>query len=474
MPDAALRILVVFANHGTKNRHYFAQVLAAWRSMPFAVRMVALSDRPKDLGPDVEVRAGAPTSNPWSLPFGHRRIFLEHRDDFDLFVYSEDDTLIEERHVRAFLDAQRKLPPDEIAGFLRYELDEDGSWYCSSAHSHYRWIPGSVVERSGETFARFSNAHSACYLITREQLVRAIDSGGFPIEPWEGRYDMLCTAATDPYTSCGMRKVVSLTRLDDFMLHHLPNAYLGRIGMSRADFQAQVDALVAMGPGEDSPLIPLRTRLESTSRWDRHVDLPIDADVLDLLPANGASILSFGCGTGRTERELVRRGARVVAVPLDPICAAPAAAAGVALLPPVTEQALAMAVERGPFDAVLVHSVLERVSDPPGLVAALGALLTTGGTLVAASPNFQRSPRLTGARWTPAQLADYRKVGDLEASGLQRTTARVLRRWLRAAALRPTTIRWKMHPRGRRLARYGLGLLEPWLAHGVTIAARRH
>ncbi len=44
---------------------------------------------------------------------------------------------------------------------------------------------------AGETYAQFTNAHSACYILTRDQLRRAIASGGFMTEPYAGEYDML-------------------------------------------------------------------------------------------------------------------------------------------------------------------------------------------------------------------------------------------------------------------------------------------
>ncbi len=102
---------------------------------------------------------------------------------------------------------------------------------------------------AGETYAQFTNAHSACYILTRDQLRRAIASGGFMTEPYEAEYDMLCSAATDPYTRCGFTKVVNISRLEDSLLPHLPNKYVGVMGTELSIFQQQIEALKQIAAG---------------------------------------------------------------------------------------------------------------------------------------------------------------------------------------------------------------------------------
>ena len=63
---------------------------------------------------------------------------------------------------------------------------------------------------------------------TQRQLRKAIRSGGFLVEPHEWKYDLLCTAATDPYTQCGFTKLIPISHLDDFTVHHLTNKYVGK------------------------------------------------------------------------------------------------------------------------------------------------------------------------------------------------------------------------------------------------------
>src|ERR1700688_853748 len=114
-----MKILVAIANYGTQNDRYLHRLLAEYRSMSYEVDIIVLSNLSKDLGPDVEVKVGLPTKDPWSLPFSHKQLFADRRSNYDLFIYSEDDMLVTERNIRAFLAATEILKKNEIAGFLR-------------------------------------------------------------------------------------------------------------------------------------------------------------------------------------------------------------------------------------------------------------------------------------------------------------------------------------------------------------------
>ena len=126
---------------------------------------------------------GLPSNNARSLPFAHKKLFAENLDRYDLFIYSEDDIDITEAHIGAFLHVSKVLKPDEIAGFLRYEMDTAGSLWMSDVHSMFHWKPESVIHRGTLTFAEFTNEHAASYIMTQAQLRRAIASGGFCAPP---------------------------------------------------------------------------------------------------------------------------------------------------------------------------------------------------------------------------------------------------------------------------------------------------
>src|SRR6266700_1608146 len=84
-----MRILVVIASFGSQNDVFLERVIAEYRSMPYEIDIVAVSNIQKDLGPAIEVRVGLPDEkNPHSLPFAHRTILAERANNYDLFIYS--------------------------------------------------------------------------------------------------------------------------------------------------------------------------------------------------------------------------------------------------------------------------------------------------------------------------------------------------------------------------------------------------
>lgn len=458
---ARVKILVGIAHHGSKNRPFLLRMLAEFEAMPYHVDVVILAEEEKDLGEGVQVRVGAPTDDPWSLPFAHRSLFAEHRDNYDLFIYSEDDTLITRAHIDTFLDLSDRLPHDQLPGFMRYERYPDGTRSYCTMHSFYRWDPTSIFRHDGLTFARFTNDHAACYLLTREQLASAIDSGGFLIPPHKGRYDMLVSAATDPYTRCGFMKVICIERIEDMLVHHLPNVYLGKLGVDEKVFQAQLSAISAIADGTlstDQYLIP-EVNLP-TSLWSKHVFLD-DADLASLVGSPG-HLVSLGVGDGRIEASLQRVGWQVTAVPIDNVLAAAARARGVTTTSPVSLQT-STDLKPASVDVVLALDTLGYLPDPISELRAAREILKPGGRLFATVPDHRRY-RLRD-RLRQAGRVDLPR--DHHHDGVHFTDKATLRRWLQDAGFHIEDLQHRRATRSRPVGRGDLRsrvLGNSWLA----------
>jgi 2-polyprenyl-3-methyl-5-hydroxy-6-metoxy-1,4-benzoquinol methylase len=429
---APLKILVILANFGTKNDSYMKRLLDEYASMSFRVHPVLLTNIPKNLGEGVEVIVQPPTREPWAFPFPHKQIMADHTDDYDLFIYSEDDTLITERNINAFLAAVEVLREDEIAGFLRTERGADGETHFSTVHYHFHWDPASVVSRGGQTFAFFTNEHSACYILTRNQLKRAIQSGGFLVQPHQETYDLLVSAATDPYTQCGFKKLINISRIEDFILPHLPNKYVGKLGLRDTDMFLQLRALEAIQAGirPSAILYPTETRV-GQSRWSKSYYEPARRDVLDLIPAGMKRLLSFGCGWGEMEAELAKRGIDVTALPLDAVIGACAEARGLKTIYGDSETALAK-VSHEQFDCILATDAIHRFAEPARILKTFASLLAPGGTIVATVPNLSEA----GVWYRRIRHeATSLNLGSYASAGIHMTSRGKIRRWFRAAGL---------------------------------------
>jgi hypothetical protein len=463
------RVLVVIASYGRRNDAYLRRLIDEYRKMSFQVDIAVLSNLDKPLPTGVELLVGMPSPNPWSLPFAHKRLFVERVDRYDLFVYSEDDTLLVERQLRAFLEVSKVLQEDEVAGFLRCEVAADGTWFYSSVHSHYHWDPESLCQRGGEAFARFTNEHSACFLLTRRQLRRAIASGGFDVAPHAGRYDMLVTAATDPYTQCGLRKVICLSRLRDFTCRHLTNKYLGRTGVDERLVGVQVSKMLELAAGGERPrvAIPVETRLPE-ERWSKSYYERCREDVVDLIPAGTQSVLSIGCGWGATEAALIEKGIRVSALPLDCVIGSVAESRGVSIVAGKPDSVIER-LSTQPFDALLVLGLLHLIADPVDALRLYRRALRVGGRAVITCPNtgsFSERVRAALGR------IDLGAFSGFQSCGVHRTSASIVRSWLGAAGFVIEEVRCLLVGKWRTVNRLSLGLTEEALADEYVFVAR--
>jgi SAM-dependent methyltransferase len=428
-----MTILVTITSFGSANDQYLERLIEEYRSMPHQVDIVVLSNVHKELPPGVELVVGLPTRDPWSLPFAHKKVLASRVDRYDLFIYSENDILITERNIQAFLEATAVLADDEIAGFLRTETHAEGTKYYPDVHQSYHWDPASVVQRGAKTFAYFSCEHAACYVLTRLQLQRAIASGGFSVEPHQGKYDLACSAATDPYTQCGLKKLICVSDLDGFLVPHLSNKYGGTdYALMQGDFDRQIEALreIEKGAHPQTQLLADEQPL-TRCKWFKNYYEPARDEIVAAVPPQARSVLSVGCGWGSLEARLVQRGLRVVGVPLDSVISACAEARGVRTVSPDFEAAWRELAGQQ-FDSVLISNILHLVPDPMAVLRECSKLLSDGGQIILVVPNFNYLKvfwrRMRG-------LPGYSNLGNYGEAGVHLTTHRVVQKWLEASGL---------------------------------------
>ena len=468
-----MRILVAIASYGTRNDGYLSELVREYRSMPFDVDIVVLSNVSKEVAPGVEVVVvNLRGKDPWSLPFPHKKIFADRQSGYDLFIYSEDDVLISERNIKAFLKACSVLPEDEIPGFFRFERGASGETNYPDVHGCFHWDCQSVRRRGESVFASFTNAHSACYVLTRRQLQKAIASGGFLVGPHRGRYDLLCTAATDPYTQCGFQKVVGISDFDDFLIHHLPNKYVGsRFGVNELELRRQVAVLLQIGRDGccPRPIFPTESKLMDT-KYSAHYYRPIADKIISAIPNGVRSVLSIGCGWGATEASLVEKGLRVVAIPLDPVIADSLQARGVEMIHGDYQSAREKLRDERFDCCLLLSNVLHLVPDPIDVLASFRDFLSDRGVLLLLVPNVPRLSTYWAKIWGNGHVPD---LGSYEKTGVHATSHRIVRGWFRNAGWKPGKIIDILPPRAKRIGRLTLGVTDPLLSSEFIAVATK-
>jgi 2-polyprenyl-3-methyl-5-hydroxy-6-metoxy-1,4-benzoquinol methylase len=455
-----LRILVTIANFGVKNDQYLFRLLDEYRTFPAHVDVIVLSNVEKDCGKDVQVIVRKPAGNPWTFPFAHQQLLAEQVNSYDLFIYSEDDTLITFSNIAAFLRASQALLPDEIPGFMRVEKLPDGGRSISTINSHFHWDVDSVIRRGGDVFAFFTNHHSASYILTQDQLRRAIASGGYLVQPHQEQYDFLVTAATDPYTQCGFRKLICISDIENFLLPHLPNKYLGQFGIGDSDFRAQLDALLEIASGVRPAVALMDTDSGAyQSRWSRHFYQLDDPELMAMVPRNTKTLLSFGCGIGEAERRLVESGVQVTAIPLNSVVAACAERRGI----PTIHTRLAginEALTGRLFDTILISDLLHLHPEPAELLRMLKQFLKPEGALICSVPNTVDQPLLWGGRTVS------------RGPKLAGSSAAALRQWFSSAGLTSEAAHSSVGERARWQRRMGGRILPELFAKRFIVRGR--
>jgi 2-polyprenyl-3-methyl-5-hydroxy-6-metoxy-1,4-benzoquinol methylase len=427
-----IRVLVALASYGTSNNRHLERLIREYQSMAFDVDIVILSNIDKRPAPSIECRVGLPSKDPWSLPFAHKALFAERADRYDLFIYSEDDILITEGQLRAFLDVTGALQDDEIAGFVRMEKTADGAISYPDMHDEFHWDAGSLRSRSKYVLASFTNEHAACYVLTRSQLRKAIKSGGFLVEPYQWKHDLLCTAATDPYIRCGFTKLIPISHFDDFTVHHLSNKYAGKYGVDEVEMRSQVATMLKFAEDAAAP-VPLLDR--ETKLWRRMFSKEyyerVSQDVLSVIPPGARTVLSVGCGSGALECALADRGLQVVAVPLDPVVSGSAASKGVEMVFG-DFRAAAEKLRNRRFDCVLFLNMLHLVPDPVEVLSLFRGTMHETSVMMIQSPNMWSVPEL----WRRVRHSHrYRGIGIFEQSGVHITGTGKIGDWCRRSGL---------------------------------------
>lgn len=175
----------------------------------------------------------------WNLmPYTCRKTIYDNKDNYDLFIYSENDHLITERNLTAFLKATNLLPENIIVGFFQYENYENIGKFYPGAHVHFQWIFNSLfaIPDTSYVFASYTNVHQATFVLTKKQLHKAINEMDFLTPNYRSGYTIKCAVNTDVYLRPKWRKVLCLSHWEDFLIQHLPQRYLSNQGCLDRDF----------------------------------------------------------------------------------------------------------------------------------------------------------------------------------------------------------------------------------------------
>lgn len=170
------KILVVIVNFGNSQLKYLEKIIKEYKLMNFNVKIIIHSSIPLPYE-DIEIKIFK-LKNSKELPMTTRQTIYENKEKYDLFIFTENDILITEKNIDAFLKATKILPKKYIAGFFRYEKYKKGLFYPDD-HNPHKWDKKSVFKIGDYVFAHFRNVHQGCCLLNKEQLNQVIKNIDF-------------------------------------------------------------------------------------------------------------------------------------------------------------------------------------------------------------------------------------------------------------------------------------------------------
>jgi 2-polyprenyl-3-methyl-5-hydroxy-6-metoxy-1,4-benzoquinol methylase len=271
-----------------------------------------------------------------------------------------------------------------------------------------------------------------------------------------------------------MKKLVCVSHLEDFCLHHLPNAYCGAIGHDSELADREIERLMSLHGTERirGPLFETVTMLGDPS-WDKKYYESSRSDVLSLIRKSVQRVLSIGCGCGSTESELVRRGIEVVGVPLDAVIQASSEARGIRVVPPCFETAIEM-LRGEEFDAILFVDVLQYLPDPVSVLAKFQRFLRRDGSIVISVPNFKHPSvlrRSLSGRFPVPPRSEKRAFSKYK---LHFTDRRMLNSWLEKSCLKSLQTCHRIEQRFDRIRRITFGAMDRFLSRDIVVLTKRN
>ena len=245
-------ILAVIVNYGDEQLQYLEEVVAAMKSFKkYNVTIIVNSNIPLNLDGIDHVNV-IELDDYELLPSTCKQVIWHYRNDFDGFIYTENDHLWLEHHLDNHYKYSEILPDNRIPGLVQYEQRGAGpKYYCAFAVN--RFVVGSREVYEGYEFTRLVNVHQASYFVTKKQLDLVVERNPNYFTHIDTRvktltYSLKCRVNTDLFEFSGFEKVVCVSEFEDNLIKHLPAVYIdGTLGRSKMrGTQEEMDEWIQM------------------------------------------------------------------------------------------------------------------------------------------------------------------------------------------------------------------------------------
>lgn len=172
------------------------------------------------------------------LTLKHRQKMVSKLNDYDLFLYAEDDIFITENNIDYWISIQNNLPDGFVCGFLRYEQKQGDPYKflfdTHPTHSCHRFgretnlIFKQQFVINGQKYVEPYNIHQGCYILTKEMFKKVIDSGKY-LEDRNHYVGILEGAASNVFYKCGLTRILPSKKIQNLLVHHSCDKYVKKL-----------------------------------------------------------------------------------------------------------------------------------------------------------------------------------------------------------------------------------------------------
>jgi len=234
-----MRILISIATFGVKNQQYLNKVIDEYKSF-------------KKYETDIIVHGTDPLNrddirfisheNPRNTVFFHRSDFVKNQNNYDYFIFTEDDILIKEETIDLCVNRENKIPINHVIGFLRFENTPENNRYLIDLWTDipgYSYIRERNININQDIYFSVTNPHQSCYVLSQQKLKYAIENSNYEVNGTEFSADILETASsgifTDWYMGIGvLKKIIPMSKndIENCLIEHLPGNHCNAPGIN--------------------------------------------------------------------------------------------------------------------------------------------------------------------------------------------------------------------------------------------------
>jgi hypothetical protein len=173
------------------------------------------------------------------LVFKNRQYLIDNIDNYDYFIYVEDDVFISNNSLTTLIELNERISKIDVrnnVGFLRYEIHNDTKYFDDLHPEHSIHMGGDGITDvireiqviDGLVCLRPWNHLSASYVLSRNQLKYLIDNNYFPTEPHTKYVYYLESGSSD--INLYLNKVTPYDYIEELSTHHMSNKYIPQYG----------------------------------------------------------------------------------------------------------------------------------------------------------------------------------------------------------------------------------------------------